>query len=252
MAKFFSSQRRGISTLFFCIACGHTFRRSLERIYIDGPTLDRRKASGEKAEGRSEIIIPQHIICPKCQAVDQYELTASALFAISMALVAVRLLGREAREHPLKIIAFSLADGQIVHPLDALDLCRAQAQASPRDELARMRYANVLRTLGHYPEAHAEYNLLLERNPALLEAWYNLAAIAVAANHMREAKKALTRLLEQAGAGRALSRAEAGWAQNASNYLEEVWPLAELTPRAIFEALPPGRSARPRSWMDLP
>ena len=252
MAKFFPSQQRGFSTQFHCIVCGHTFRRSLERIYIDGPTQDRRKASGETAEGRSEIIIPQHIPCPQCQAVDQYELTPSSLLAISMASTVFRLLGRETKGHPLKIIAFSLADGRLIHPLDALDLYRAQVQVSPRDELARMRYANVLRVLGHYPEAQAEYNLLLERNPALLEAWYNLAAIAVEANHIREARKALKCLLEQAGARRALSRAEAGWAQNASNYLEEVWPLAELTPRAIFEAPPPAGSARPRTGTKLP
>jgi hypothetical protein len=71
MVKFLPSRRGGFSTHFHCMACGHTFRRSLKRIYIDGPTLDRRKALDMKVEGRSEIIIPQHISCPNCQVVDQ-------------------------------------------------------------------------------------------------------------------------------------------------------------------------------------
>ncbi len=104
-----------------------------------------------------------------------------------------------------------------------------------------MRYANVFYTQGDYLQAQAQYDML--------EAWYKLASIAVKAPPIQEAKRALKRLLEQARAGGELSRAETGWTQNARNYLENVWPLNELPPRAIIESPPLGGFVRTRTWM---
>lgn len=241
--------KRGFTTEFRCSACGHTFRRELRRIYVDRPTFEQRVIRQEETR-HSEYIIPQRVICPKCQAVDQYELTLYTRNMLSLTMTASMLAGGLIEGHPVKIIAFALANGQIIHPLDALDQYRRQVSAAPDDAGIRMRYANTLRTLGYFTEAKAEYTRILEQNPAQLEAWYNLAAIHVALKHKRDAKKALLNLVEQAQQASALNQAEAGWAQTARRYLDGIRPLEELTPLAIFEAAPiahlPGSKPKPR------
>jgi len=242
----FPSPKRGFTTEFHCTACGHKFRRELRRIYVDRPTFDKRVIHKQKPR-HSEYIIPQRIACPKCQAVDQYELTQYTLSSLAMAMVAALLAGDLIEGHPVKIIAFALADGQLIHPLDALEHYRRQVAAVPQDQIVRMRYANTLRTLGYFAEAEAEYTRLVDQTPAQLEAWYNLAAIYVALKRKREAKKALRSLVEQAQRAGDLKRAEAGWAENARHYLEGSWPLDELTPQGVFEAAPLRSSLVPGS-----
>jgi len=66
----------------------------------------------------------------------------------------------------------------------------------------------VLRSLGYFDEAQAEYTLLLDQNPAQLEAWYNLAAIHGASKHKHEAKKTLLRLVEQSQRTAGLKKAD--------------------------------------------
>ena len=227
------------------------FRRELRRIYVDGPTFEQRVIRQQETR-HSEYIIPQRIICPNCQAVDQYELTRYTRNSLALTMTASMLAGGLMEGHPVKIIAFALSNGQPVHPLDALEQYRQKVSAAPDDAGIRMRYANTLRTLGYFIEAKAEYTHILEQNPALLEAWYNLTAIHIAQKHKREAKKALLNLVEQAQQASALNQAEMGWAQNARHYLEGTWPLDELTPLAIFEAAPlrtarlPGSKMKPR------
>ena len=232
------SPKRGFTTEFHCTACGHKFRRELRRIYVDGPTFEQRKIHKQETR-HSEYIIPQRIACPKCQTVDQYELTEYTLLSLSMTMTAALLAGDLVERHSVKIITFALSDGQQIHPLDALEQYRQQVSAVPQDQAVRMRYANVLRTLGYFDEAAAEYTTLVDQNPAQLEAWYNLAAIHVALKRKRQAKKALQCLVEQAQQARALNQAEAGWAQSARHYLEGSWPLDELTPQGNFEAETP-------------
>lgn len=242
----FLSPKRGFTTEFHCTACGHKFRRELRRIYVDGPTFEQRQIHKQETR-HSEYIIPQRVACPKCQAVDQYELTEYTLAMLSMSMAVALLTGDLISGHPVMIIAFALSDGQVIHPLDALEQVRRQVAAAPQDQQARMRYANILRTLGYLDEAQAEYTTLVEQNPAQLEAWYNLAAIHVARKRKREAKKALLQLIGQAQKASSLNQAEAGWAQNARHYLEGVWPLDELTPQGILKAAPLSVSLRPRS-----
>ena len=239
----YRSHKSSFITEFQCTACDHKFRRELRRIYVDLSTFEQHKIHKQETR-HSEYIIPQRIACPECQAVDQYILTAYTLNMLSMTMMVALLAGDLVERHPVRIINFALSDGQIIHPLDALEQYRRQVSVVPQDHSMRMRYANVLRTLGYFVEAEAEYTTIVGQNPALLEAWYNLAAIYVALKRKREAKKALVYLLGQAQRASALNQAEAGWAQNAQNYLEGSWPLDELTPQAIFETAPPPPPSR--------
>ena len=231
------SPKRGFTTGFHCTACGHKFRRELRRIYVDRPTFEQRQIYKQETR-HSEYIIPQRIACPKCQAVDQYELTEYTLTSLSIAMTVALLTGNLVEGHPVRIIAFALSDGQVMHPLEALEKYRRQVATAPQDQQIRLRYANVLRTLGYLDEAQAEYTTLVDQDPAQLEAWYNLAAIHVALKRKREAKKALLQLVGKAQQASSLNQSEAGWAQNARYYLEGDWPLDELIPQGVFEAAP--------------
>ncbi len=245
LSKNLHSHNRGFSTGFHCTACEHTFRRELRRVYVDGTTFEKRVVHKQTTR-HSEYIIPQRIVCPKCGALDQYELTPYTLISLSMTMTAALLAGDLFEGHPVKIITFALADGQIIHPLDALELYRQQLATAPQDQRIRMRYANTLRTLGYFDEAGAEYTWLVGHNPNLLEAWYNLAAIHVALKRKREAKKSLQCLVVQAQQASALSRAESNWAYNAQLYLDGVLPLDKLTPHELFDPAKPSsfRSTR--------
>jgi tetratricopeptide (TPR) repeat protein len=227
--------KRGFTTEFHCTACGHTFRRELRRIYVDGPTFEQRVIHKQETR-HSEYVIPQRVACPKCGAVDQYELTQYTLGTLSLTMTASLLGDGLVEGHPVRIIAFALADGQPMHPLDALEYYRQQLATAPQDQQIRMRYANTLRTLGYFDEAGAEYAQLVGQNPALLEAWYNLAAIDVALKRKRKAKKTLQCLVAQAEQASALSQAESNWAYNAQLYLDGVLPLDKLIPQELFDA----------------
>lgn len=239
------SHKKGFTTDFNCTACGHKFRRELRRIYVDSPTFLQHKIHKQKTR-HSEYIIPQRIACPKCLAVDQYELTEYTLARLSMAMSAALMWGGLVARHPVMIIDFAMSDGQVIHPLDALEQCRAEVTAGPQDQPARLRFANVLRTLGYFDEAKEEFTTLVGQNPAQLEAWYNLAAIHVAQGHKREAKKVLQHLVEQAQQMSDLNSGEVIMAQNAHNYLDGSCPLDELTPRSLFETVLPPSSHQPR------
>ena len=68
-----------------------------------------------------EYIIPDQITCPKCGAINQYELTSRTQLSLSMTMTAYLIAGELAKGHPVKVIAFALANGRQIHPLEVLD-----------------------------------------------------------------------------------------------------------------------------------
>jgi len=118
-------------------------------VYCDLGTLDRRQRGEEVPY--SEYIIPQQITCPKCGAVDQYEMTSDAHLAFTAELMNsmargkmpkpaggplrevveafanVRkdhgdLLPADDEEDPVVYTRFTVAGGREVHPLEAVDM----------------------------------------------------------------------------------------------------------------------------------
>jgi hypothetical protein len=67
---------RGLHLWLTCTACGRTRGHQVEHVYCDTRTQERR-AAGEETP-YSEWIIPEPITCPKCGAVNQYELAPEA------------------------------------------------------------------------------------------------------------------------------------------------------------------------------
>ena len=224
--------QRGFTTHFHCLACGHNFRRDVRRIYVHWPTFEQRVIHKENT-AHSEFVIPQRITCPKCGALDRYEFAPYTRNMLTMTMTVAMLAGL-AKDHHVKIINFALHDGTIMHPLDGLDWYRARVEKAPDDLQTRLRYGNVLRTLGYLDEAEAEYQRVLERDPGQLEAWQNLASIHVARKHPGAAKKALKQLVAHAAQSNLANRED--WSAEAQAYLDGIYALEELTPDALLLA----------------
>lgn len=193
---------KGMQLRLRCTACRHVRPHEIETIYCDLPTQERR-AKGEETP-YSQFVIPQRITCPKCGVVDQYELAEMAYIAL-MAEVLKKLAAQRAGatagsldEGPLQFIRFGLLDGREMHPYEARDLYRQRVGDEPENAELRVRYANVLRGLGHQDEAIAQYRAALRLEPANLEALLNLGRLDWQAGDLAEARGKLKRVLTQA------------------------------------------------------
>ena len=226
------TSKRIFITEFLCIACGHKFRRKLHRIYVDGPTLEKRLIHKQQTP-YNEYLIPQRITCPKCQTTDQYELTEYTLASLSLALHAAVFIGGLDKSHAVRIIEFSLSDKIIIHPLEALKICHQRVISSPKKQSVRMQYAKLLAALGYFSEAETEYTTLLNQNPDRLEAWYQLAAVYVGLKSKREAKKTLQNLIRQSQQAVVLKKKEEILIQKALQFINGDLPLDELIPQEL-------------------
>lgn len=227
----FPPPRKSFTTRFHCLACGHTFRREIPRIYIHMPDFDR-KITEKQPGGRSPFVIPQHISCPVCNTMDEYELAPQTVSMLTLTVVADSFTGGLAKRHPIKLIAFCLHDGTIMHPLDALDHYRGKLERAPANLATRMRYANILRAIGWLDESKEQYQMILTADPNQLEAWLGLASVHIASKHLREAKKMLKELQERAP--HSGHPARQAYESQTRAYLEGVYPLSDLTPDSLL------------------
>ncbi len=184
-----------------CTNCGYDREHAVGTVYCDLGTFERQRA-GEKTPYR-EFVITRRITCPKCGAVDQYEFAPEATLAVTAELLKKMVTAETEGQFPdgdgpLRFLHFTLADGRETHPYEARDMYRRQVAAEPRRADLRLRYANVLRFLGHDEEAAQEYDAVLELEPAEVEALYNLALLAEAAGDEGEFRRRCERILEVA------------------------------------------------------
>ena len=238
----FPRRKKAFITHFHCTACGHNFRSEIRRIYVHLPAFIE-DMKGRKT-GRSPYVIPQHIACPKCEEVDRYELTPQTLKMLSLTMKVGALMGgRLAKNHPVRPITFALHDGTVMHPLDALDYYRKKIEHAPADIATCMRYANILRALGWLEESQEQYQFILDADPNQLEAWLGLASLHVARKHLAAAKKALKELMKRAPRSHHPEREE--YEAQARAYLEDLYPLDDLTPESLLLHSPvPSKPAR--------
>jgi hypothetical protein len=192
-------KKEGLNLRLKCTACGAERPHFVKKIYCDLGTLDRRQAGEETTY--SEFIIPQRITCPKCGAVDQYELGGHAhlvLTAEMMARTARHELGVEGddNEGPLIFNRFVVSDGREMHPYEARDMYRRQVEAEPESSELRVRYGNVLMLLGYRDEAVGQYQAALRRDPANIEAAYNRGNALWEADNLEEAREQFEQILK--------------------------------------------------------
>jgi tetratricopeptide (TPR) repeat protein len=181
-----------------CTVCGAERLHIVGRVYCDVATLERRGAGEHTAY--SEYIIPTRIVCPKCGAIDQYELTNMALLVLRAELMAeiARRKASDEEEGPLVFKRWVIAGGREVHPYEARDIYRRQVEAAPDNPELRVRFGNVLAFLGYGDEAIAEYRAAMECDSTNIEAAYNLGNAMREAGDMGEARRLFEHVLATA------------------------------------------------------
>jgi tetratricopeptide (TPR) repeat protein len=253
-----------------CKECGFTRPHAVDVVYCDLGT-QKRRAQGEEVP-YGEFIIPQRIVCPRCGAVDRYELSSEACLAMTAELL--KLIARkrstpglgDGTEH-LRLMHFTVEGGREMHPLAALEMYQRRVEAKPSDTELRLRYANVLRILGRWDEARAQYEQIQALDPHNVEVYFALAQMA----EMQEDSEGALAMYEEylarvprrpKGRGareawdyaqdtvEALRRQQAGLLGRVAGTLGQVGragaELFGLTAEPDFPTLPPEPEAAPR------
>ncbi len=147
-----------------CKVCNRDREHFVQHVLVDVLTLERIEKG--KPVSHDPYIMDREIVCPKCGAVDRYEMTPQghmALLGPKGISAAVRsLFGGEKpsvdiRGNPRVHYFKSYAFGRPMHPLAALDEYRRRIAAHPKDAKLHLRMGNLLRTLGRHTDALAEH-----------------------------------------------------------------------------------------------
>jgi tetratricopeptide (TPR) repeat protein len=167
-----------------CTNCRYEREHDVETVYYDAGTAERRRA-GEPVP-YSEYIVPQRIICPKCGAVDQYELAPEAHLTLAGELLKNTLPRssaktrnrRPAKPSRVEALRFTIDGNREAHPYEARDIYRQRVALQPDDAALRVHYGNVLRVIRDDDEARHQFNVALALDPTNAEAIYNLGLLA--------------------------------------------------------------------------
>jgi hypothetical protein len=262
---------KGLRLWLRCTVCGYERAHHVQKVYCDLGTVDRRKRGEEVPY--SEYIIPQRITCPKCGAVDQYELTGDAYLAFTAQLMkamargkmpkpaggpvseAVEALANLPKDHGdllpdddeddrVVYTHFTVAGGREMHPLEAVAMYSRQVEAEPDNADLRVRYGNVLRFLGRREEAALQYRAAVQTDPANVEACASLADLAREAGDRTEARHMLQRVLELVPTSTLSRQDREEYMQFALEELAELEGPARSTPRRTELAFATGPQRR--------
>ena len=141
-----------------CKACG----RGREHFthFVIWNVLDDSDNPGQ----RSPYILDHEVVCPKCGAVDQYELPGFELIKLMNLGVGqiADLLSKKSPKTPPKYdprvyTLRGMTMGKTMHILDGLDEYRKRIALQPNNAELHMRLGNSLRTIGRYPQALEAY-----------------------------------------------------------------------------------------------
>jgi tetratricopeptide (TPR) repeat protein len=174
-------KRAGFELRLKCQECGFVRPHAVDVVYCDLATQERR-TRGEETK-YSEFIIPQRIICPRCNAVDHYELTSEAHLAMTAELLKLAIPGGKVPglgdgTQRLRLMRFTIKDGREMHPLEALEMYQRRVDENPGDVRTRVRYANVLFFLRRWDEARAQFEEAQTRDPSNADTYFGLAQTA--------------------------------------------------------------------------
>jgi len=225
-APFPQSEKTGMRLWLRCTACRYERDHQVARVYCDTDTMDRSKRGEETPH--SPFIIPQRITCPKCGAVNQYELTTDAHLAITAEMIKMSLGERggqpppEDEAGPLVLRSFRLTDGRQMHPYAAREMYRQQIEAEPNRSDARVRYGNLLQFLGEREEAAQQYRAAIEADPAMVEGYLNLGKLALEDGDLQAAREMFEWVLELVPTSRLSSKDRTEYQQFTREMLDEI------------------------------
>ncbi len=175
------TRQDGIYVYLTCTKCQRTRHYFVQHVTIDMTTYNAQ-TEGQRIP-YDPYIMDRPIICPKCNAVDQYETTIITRLRLAFQgneenLMAV-MLGEEIEEHtpnPFITRIRSQAFGQDMHPLAALNKYKQIALNRPKDAEPHWRMGNILRQIWRDEQAREAYQHSLALDPNELYALYSLAA----------------------------------------------------------------------------
>ena len=141
-----------------CKACGRV------REHFSHFVLWNILEDGDNPGKRSPYILDHEVVCPKCGAVDQYELPGIELIKLMNLGVEqiADLLSKKPAKTPPKYDprVYTLRGttmGKTMHILDGLNEYRNRIALQPSNAELHMRLGNTLRTIGRYPQALDAY-----------------------------------------------------------------------------------------------
>jgi tetratricopeptide (TPR) repeat protein len=180
-----------------CKVCGRERSYLFPKVYCDLGTLRDEK----KQAKYDPIIIPQPVVCSKCGAVDQYELAGMghiALIADVLAQSAPEMKGLRREGQHVQYMEFE-ALGRKMHPLEAIERYQEKIARHPDDNSLYVGYGNVLRFLGRFDEARAQYQRAMELDPLDPYAYADMATLALKQHNKVEAIAMWQQVLEVVG-----------------------------------------------------
>lgn len=195
----------GVRLSLRCKACGREREHRFRTVYYDTLTLDNPK----KREKYDPLVIPERVVCPKCGAIDQYELGAMGHIAITASMMAeVASEGKSMlrEDQRVKLVTFTTRWGPM-HPREAVERYERELVRRPNDVSLRIGLGHTFRLLGQLDEAEAEFQHVLELDAQNLEAWEVLAQLAGEHKDIPEAIRCWQQVLQLAP-GAPLPRAE--------------------------------------------
>ncbi len=154
------SERRldGLYLRLECKTCGRVREHFTHFVLWD--ILD----DGDTSAKRSPYILDHEVVCPKCGAVDQYELPnieMIKLMNLGVEQIADLLSNKPGKTlpkyDPRVYILRGTTMGKSMHALDGLNEYRNRIALEPMNAELHMRLGNSLRTCGRYPQALEAY-----------------------------------------------------------------------------------------------
>ncbi len=142
-----------------CRACGYARNHALAWVYY---MLGTEGVAAGHADGPSPFVIPQHIVCPQCGAMDEYDLPPLSVMrlwgmmfrqAAAPGLLPTGVSAPLKADAALRVARCRLPDGEVMHPFHIRERYAAQVADEPDRADARVRYAAILAFLGHDAEA---------------------------------------------------------------------------------------------------
>lgn len=150
----------GLSLLLKCTVCGRERLHSVQFVTIDTGTSVRKEAG--QPEKYDAHIMDHEIICPKCGARDQYELTPMASLRLLLptqgldsfvGLLTGKKDAGKFKPHPRVQHMQSFIMGKPMNPLEGIDRYREMIAKEPRNAGNYVRLGNILRVIHRYPQA---------------------------------------------------------------------------------------------------
>ncbi|MDI6769105.1 MAG: DUF1186 domain-containing protein [Anaerolineales bacterium] len=153
-------RRDGMYLRLRCTACDRVRQHFVQNVLLDLNTLEQQE-KGQPVD-YCPYIMDHEIVCPKCGAVDRYDMTPGAhtamlvlankmddLVALFAGKKSAADLSPNPRVHPFRSSVFK----QPMHPLAGLEEYRRRIAANPKDAKLYMRMGTLLRALYRHSAA---------------------------------------------------------------------------------------------------